>query len=83
MPVLEKSNNVGTEAVKQLRLRKLLNGHPFMINSRELPANHCYLEFPDGSIKLVTVLDSQRDFTIIKELSTAESQTIRHKFHLA
>jgi hypothetical protein len=59
----------GTEAVGKLRQQKLSNGHPFMINSKALPTIQCYLEFPDGSIKLATLKKSGRDFEIIRELS--------------
>lgn len=40
----------GNAAVKKLRITKLRNGHPFMINSEDLPGYQCYLEYPDGSI---------------------------------
>jgi len=50
LQIIEK---VGNEAVQKLRLRKLRDGHPFMINSKDLRSNQCYLEYPDGSIQLV------------------------------
>jgi hypothetical protein len=58
----------------------LKSGHPFMINSRELDTNHCYLEFPNGTIYLATFRKSARDFTIIRELSVNETQSIRHRY---
>lgn len=76
-------NSAGSLAVRRLRLRKLQDGHPFMINSRDLPSNQCYLEYPNGSIKLATISGNKREFTILKELSVTESHTIRHKYHLA
>ena len=71
----------GTEAVRKLRQRKLSSGHPFMINSKDLTTNQCYLEFPDGVIKLVTIKKSARDFDIVRELSPSEAQSIRRRYH--
>ena len=73
----------GTAAVKRLRLKKLQDGLPFMINSKELPGNQCYLEYPNGSIKLVTMESSTRDFKVLRELSKAESALILAKYHLS
>lgn len=70
----------GTEAVRRLRKQKLDNGYPFMINSKELLSNQCYLEFPDGSIKLASIKKSSRDFDIIRELDTQETRRIRERF---
>lgn len=73
----------GTIAVKKLRLEKLGKGLPFMINSRELPGEQCYLEYPNGITKLVRISRSTHDFVMIKEFSQKESSSIRHKFHLS
>lgn len=76
---LEKSGN---EAIRKLRLEKLRKGFPFMINSKELPSNQCYLEYPTGKITLVSLPEGSMDFILIRELSLQESQQIRHKYHL-
>ena len=73
---------IGTDAVKKLRSRKLQSGKPFMINSKELPAKHSYLEFPDSTIKEVTIAENLRSFEIIRQLSQNEAQIIRKKFNL-
>jgi len=73
----------GTIAVKQLRLKKLLSGTPFMINSRDLPGNQCYMEYPDRTIKLVSISSSRMDFDIIRELTEKECIELRKKFELA
>jgi hypothetical protein len=73
---------IGTNAVKKLRKDKFLKGHPFMINSNELPSNQCYLEYPNGEIKLVALSSSTRDFTILRELTLIESGSIREKYKL-
>lgn len=72
----------GTAAVKRLRIRKLQNGHPFMINSKDLPGNQCYLEYPDGSMALVSILKSARQFTTVRKLSHSEEHGIRTRFDL-
>lgn len=75
-------NNAGTEAVKRLRKKKLSAGKPFMINSKDLPGNQGYLEYPDHSINLVAVSNDERSFTIIRQLTIAEAQSIRDRFNL-
>ena len=40
-------------------------GHPFMINADKLPADQCYLEFPDGTIQLVTISRRKQDFEVV------------------
>jgi hypothetical protein len=72
----------GTLAVKQLRQKKLLNGLPFMINTRELPRGQCYLEYPGGTIKLVELAESYQDFHVIRELTKGEAYTLRLRYHL-
>ena len=79
---IQKMAKAGTNAVKRLRLKKLKSGHPFMINSSELPSGQCYLEYPDGKINLVTISADGREFILIKELSVLESNKLRKKFHL-
>ncbi len=75
-------SQIGTNAVRQLRLDKLRQGQPFMINSKELPFNQCYLEYPNGSIVLTTLSKSARDFDVIRELSSLEASVIRNRFGL-
>ena len=81
MTALQTIEQIGSEAVKKLRLQKLRNGNPFMINSKELPTDQCYLEFPDGSIKLVQLKNSAKDFTVLRTLSADEEQKIRRKYN--
>jgi hypothetical protein len=77
---LEKS---GTAAIKHLRESKLKSGQPFMINSNELPSGQCYLEYPDGSIVLVTLCRNTSDFKVINKYSSKEISQIRKKYQLA
>lgn len=72
----------GTNAVKRLRRSKLKHGNPFMINSKELPVDQCYLEYPGGSIVLATLSKSNKDFDIIRELTIIETDELRRKFDL-
>jgi hypothetical protein len=74
----------GNNAVKRLRKANFERGLPFMINSRELPSNQCYLEYADGRIVLVYVKSTDaRDFTFIRELTIPETQVIRTKYQLS
>lgn len=72
----------GTNAVRILRKSKLNRGQPFMINSRALPSTQCYLEYPDGSIKLVTLTSAQTDLKVIRDLSPEETASLRKRFNL-
>jgi hypothetical protein len=72
----------GSEAVRKMRRQKLSNGHPFMINSRELVSSQCYLEYPDGIIKLVLHHKSARNFTVIRELTELEANLLRKRYNL-
>ncbi|HZV71141.1 MAG TPA: hypothetical protein VFG10_16420 [Saprospiraceae bacterium] len=83
MPTLEILSKKGTDAVKKLRELKLRNGLPFMINARELPTNQCYLEYPNGSIKLITVIHSRLDMDVIHELTSTEADHLRRRFHFS
>lgn len=75
-------SKVGTDAVKRLRVQKLSEGFPFMINSNDLPLGQCYLEYPNGKIVLSTLSSESRDFVMIRELTYAEGQELRMKFDL-
>jgi hypothetical protein len=79
MTPLQTLGKIGTDAVKELRLQKLRDGLPFMINSDDLENNQCYLEFPDGTIKLVFLANGAREFTTISILSAKEARTLRAK----
>ncbi len=74
----------GNDAVKRLRESKHSKGLPFMINSKNLPGNECYLEYPDGRIMLVTLKSPRdRDFTVIRELSSPEKNNIIKRFSVS
>ena len=79
MTALQTIGKIGTDAVKELRLQKLRNGLPFMINSDDLESNQCYLEFPDGTIKLVFLATGAREFTTVKALSSIDARSLRVK----
>jgi len=72
----------GFKAVQLLRKTKLSQGQPFMINSRLLPSNQCFLEFPEGSIKVVTIDKKENEFVVLKELTSEEIQQLRKKYKL-
>ncbi len=70
-------------AIITLRRNKLKMGFPFMINTHVLPSDQCYLEYPNGTIKIVTINRSINDFKVISELSLEESNLLRKKFRLS
>jgi hypothetical protein len=77
MSELEILENIGTVAVLELRKKKLTSGQPFMINSDDLPSKQSYMEYPDGSINIVTISSNERSFTIIRKLSFEEAKQVR------
>jgi hypothetical protein len=83
MSIVKIKSKKGSNAVKELRKQKLRNGLPFMINVKELPTNECYLEYPNGSIKLITVVHSTRNIDIVRELSPTEATLLRRRFHFS
>ena len=83
MTALQTIEQIGKTAVQKLRLQKLQSGHPFMINSKELEPNHCYLEYPDGTIQLAYLKNAAKDFTIIRTLSASEEEVIRLKYQFS
>jgi hypothetical protein len=70
------------KAIKRLRKKKLSQGLPFMINSEVLPSDQCYLEYPDGTIKIAEADTKERDFQIVFELSSNEANDLRKKLKL-
>ena len=82
MTALQLIEKKGNDAVQRLRLQKLHSGHPFMINSKELEPNQCYLEYPDGSIQLVFLKYAAKEFTVIRTLSISEELSLRSRYGL-
>lgn len=70
------------KAIKELRKKKLSQGLPFMINSDVLISSQCYLEYPDGSIKIVEANTKKHDFHVVYELSERDADHIRRKYKL-
>lgn len=69
-------------AIQNLRISYHKRGHPFMINSKFLPTNQCYFEYPDGSVALVSLSRKDNDFKIEIEYSTDEAIAIKKKHNL-
>jgi hypothetical protein len=80
MTLLQTMGKIGTDAVKELRLQKLRNGLPFVINSIDLEPNQFYYEFPDGVIQLACLKEEAKEFTLLRKLSAAEEQALRVKY---
>jgi hypothetical protein len=72
----------GIQAVKVLRRTKLSMGFPFMINTHLLSSDQCYLEYPDGSIKLVALDRNNHDLKVIRELSSEDNSSVRKMYTL-
>jgi hypothetical protein len=82
MSEIEVLENIATKAVHRLRTDTLEAGQPFMINVDDLPANQCYLEFPDRSIQLVTFLQEKNDFIVVRNLSGRDAERLRTRIGL-
>lgn len=72
----------GTKAVRELRIKTLVSGRPFMINSNELPTGQCYYEYPCGSIHLVRLCRESFNFKTVKVLSAKKAKELRSKCNL-
>ena len=82
MCTIEELKAISNTVVRRLRRQKLDNGMPFLIWSNKLPKNQSYLEYPDNSIKIVTVAPNFKSFTIVEELTNGEAQVIRQELNL-
>ena len=76
------NNNSATNKIKSLRKEKHAQGLPFMINSDELPSYQCYLEYPDGTIKIAEANSKESDFIIIEELDFLNAELIKRNLKL-
>ncbi|MHB1178955.1 MAG: hypothetical protein ACYCZO_11575 [Daejeonella sp.] len=82
MGTIEELKVISSTVVRRLRRQKLENGKPFLIWSNKLPKNQSYLEYPDYSIKIVTVAPNLKSFTIVEELTNVQAQVIRCELNL-
>lgn len=73
---------IGATVVRNLRKQKLSSGQPFLINSENLPEKQSYLEYPDNSIKIVSVASGGKSFTEVRKLSLTEANAIRKMYNL-
>ncbi|MFY8187122.1 MAG: hypothetical protein ACOVLC_04105 [Flavobacterium sp.] len=83
MAIRRIKSNRNSIVVKKLRDQKLRDGLPFMINVNELSSNECYLEYPNGDIKLISITPSSREFKIIKELNTSDANNLRKRLNFS
>lgn len=79
---MEELEQLGTNAVKELRINKFKSGNPFLINSKDLPSDQCYLEYGSGKIILASFSSGSHDFVTIRELTDRESVALRAKLEL-
>jgi hypothetical protein len=83
MTVKKISANKNSIVVKKLRDQKLRAGLPFMINIKELASNQCYLEYPNGVIKLVSMVSSSREINVVKELNATDANNLRKRLNFS
>ena len=83
MAIRKISSNRNSIVVKKLRDQKLRAGLPFMINVKELASNQCYLEYPSGVIKLVSIVSSTRDINVVKELNSLDANNLRKRLNFS
>lgn len=79
---IEAMKQTGNAAVRRLRKQKFAKGLPFMINSRDLPQNESYLEYPDGRMVIIRVAGSLHNFIVVKEIPAEMSINIRRQYQL-
>ncbi len=72
----------GTVAVRALRLKRLENGLPFMINVKGMEEKLCYIEYPNGNIHLVKQSSQGNDFETLEVLDKSEATNLRRRFNL-
>ena len=82
MGTIEELSVISDTVIRRLRKQKLASGKPFLIWSAELPKDQSYMEYPDHSIKVVMVAPDLKSFTVVKELTNGQAQTIRQQLNL-
>jgi hypothetical protein len=82
MGTIEELKAISGKAVRRLRKQKLEAGKPFLIWSDKLPKDQSYLEYPDHSIKIVSVAPDLRSFTVLQELNAMQTNDIRRELNL-
>jgi hypothetical protein len=82
MKAVKDLEDLGINAVRNLRKMRLSRGDFFMINLNSLPSDHCYLEYPGGTIKLAIFHSGAKDFSIVRELESDEILSLRQRFNL-
>ena len=83
MKIKEISSSKNSIVVRKLREQKLRDGLPFMINVKELSSNQCYIEYPDGIIKLVSVISSTKEICVEKVLNSADANKLRKRLNFS
>lgn len=82
MTEAQKLEKIGHNAIMKVRLNKLERGKPFMINSPNLPAYQCYMEYADGKINIEQINYADNDFKAIRELQPEEAAQLRNALGL-
>ncbi|MBS0031503.1 hypothetical protein ACTJJ0_22690 [Chitinophaga sp. 22321] len=64
-------------AVQKVRAESLSSGKTFMIYDKDLPDGKYYMEYPDGSVKIVTPSQKLKDFIVEKVLTRRQADLVR------
>lgn len=78
----ENQDKITLQAIKNLRKQKLSQGIPFMINSHFLDPHQCFIEYPDGHIKIAEANSKECDFKIVFECTLSDSDLWRKRLKL-
>ena len=72
----------GRAALNLIRANALSNGKSFLIYDENLPIGQCYMEYPDGDIKIVKPSSKTFEFIVYQELDASTVLSLRQKFEL-
>lgn len=81
MRPLTEIEKLAQKAIIRLRAESLQNGNTFMTYDPDLPTGQYYMEYPDGTMKIVTASRKDMDFIVEKELTQAQADLIRDRLH--
>jgi hypothetical protein len=68
-------------AVNKLRKETLQKGESFMIYNKDLPKRRYYMEYPDGTMKIVTASYKLKEFVVEEELHPEQAALIRSRIN--
>ncbi|MCE7070191.1 hypothetical protein LZG74_07765 [Dyadobacter sp. CY327] len=70
------------EHLKDLRLETFEKGFPFMLHDTKITTEGFIYEFPDGSMKIMTLADDLQTIVEVRPLTTGEIAGVRKELNL-